>query len=519
MCNNMGKVESVTKTQSGSLWDFIRVEFSRGYSLEHDEKEYSDRREKVYTFMKIPLEVERFMFYGFCQCADSFLFVYTFLPLRALVALKSFICRSILKFRDKHKKKRLTSAEVCDLLKMAIIITCTLILMPWDTSMMYHVIKSQSVIKLYIFYNMLEVGDRLFSSFGQDILDALFWTATEPKHSRREHFGVLPHYVIAVIYVILHSILVLCQATTLNVAINSSHKALLAIMMSNNFVELKGSVFKKFDKTNLFQLSCSDVRERFHLFLLLLVVVVQTMKEYQWTSEYFWELMLDCTYVLVAEMLIDWTKHAFITRFNEINLSVYGDYVLSFAYDTAQSRHHKAFTDHSDLVARRMGFIPIPLGVVMIKVLTRCISIDGRLASILLLLFTFICLITLKIVNLIYILGRACKLIDFHKTFLIKNVHIKNGVSCQDMATSPMKPQLFKRKFWNENKENRPSPLIDVPPLGPIPMFANSNVDIKEACLNTEVLEDIMETDLIYSDPDLNKSLLRDIDTMSTKSA
>lgn len=31
-----------------------------------------------------------------------------------------------------------------------------------------------------------------------------------------------------------HSILVLFQATTLNVAINSSNKALLTIMMSNN---------------------------------------------------------------------------------------------------------------------------------------------------------------------------------------------------------------------------------------------------------------------------------------------
>ena len=48
------------------------------------------------------------------------------------------------------------------------------------------------------------------------------------------------------------------------------------------FVELKGSVFKKFDKNNLFQVSCSDVRERFHLFALLFVVVVQTMKEYGW---------------------------------------------------------------------------------------------------------------------------------------------------------------------------------------------------------------------------------------------
>lgn len=47
-------------------------------------------------------------------------------------------------------------------------------------------------------------------------------------------------------------------------------------------MELKGSVFKKFDKNNLFQVSCSDVRERFHLFVLLFIVVLQTMKEYSW---------------------------------------------------------------------------------------------------------------------------------------------------------------------------------------------------------------------------------------------
>lgn len=35
-------------------------------------------------------------------------------------------------------------------------------------------------------------------------------------------------------YLVLHTVLVLLQATTLNVAINSSNKALLTIMMSNN---------------------------------------------------------------------------------------------------------------------------------------------------------------------------------------------------------------------------------------------------------------------------------------------
>jgi hypothetical protein len=45
------------------------------------------------------------------------------------------------------------------------------------------------------------VGDRLFSVFGQDIVDALYWTATETKGRKREHFGVIPHLLMAIIYV------------------------------------------------------------------------------------------------------------------------------------------------------------------------------------------------------------------------------------------------------------------------------------------------------------------------------
>jgi len=63
-----------------------------------------------------------------------------------------------------------------------------------------------------------------------------------------------------------------------------------------------------------------------------------------------------------------------------------------------------------------MGFIPIPLGVVIIKVLSRCMSIDGQLVSIILLLAAFICVVTLKILNLVYIIGRAYKMINFNKT-------------------------------------------------------------------------------------------------------
>lgn len=413
------------KKQKASLMQFLRTELTRDYQLEYDEETFSARREKVYSFIKIPREVENFMAYGFFQCADSFLFVYTFLPIRFAMALWAVITRPLRhclrggseKVGAKNTETYLSPAEVCDLLKGIVVIGCWIA--TWkvvDTSMMYHLVKSQSVIKLYIFYNMLEVGDRLFSAFGQDAIDALLWTATEPrsrsKSTRAPHLGTLPHLLFTLTYVLLHSILVLFQATTLNVAINSSNKALLTIMMSNNFVELKGSVFKKFDKNNLFQLSCADVRERFHLAMLLLAVSLQTMKEYAWHSDRFAVLLPDCVILLFAEVLVDWVKHAFITRFNELPSTVYRDYTVSLAYDMTQARRETAFSDPSDLVARRMGFIPLPLGVAMARVLCTTITPSARPADIILLLLAYLILVALRILNSLIILGKASDIIS-----------------------------------------------------------------------------------------------------------
>jgi len=383
----------------------------------------------MYTFMRIPRELEKFMSYGFFHCLDSFLFIFTFLPLRVLLACLTLAFRLPLNYLGIRRFSRiLYPAEIIDLMKFFIMFSCCYAMSYVDTSMLYHMIKSQSVIKLYLMYNMIEVADRLFSAFGQDTIDALFWTLTEPRGKKREHIGILPHVLLAVAYVVLHSLLVLLQATTLNVAINASNKALLTIMMSNNFVELKGSVFKKFDKNNLFQVSCSDVRERFHLFALLFVVVVQTMKEYGWREDSFWSLAPDCLLVLGAEILVDWLKHAFITRFNAVAADVYKDYTISLAYDLAQTKQQQAFSDHSDIVSRRMGFIPLPLGVVMLRVVYTSVrsTNPGAWAVV---ATAYLCLLTFRVLGSIVILGKACDLIDEHKNK--QDAKKKEGVSSE----------------------------------------------------------------------------------------
>ena len=165
------------------------------------------------------------------------------------------------------------------------------------------------------------------------------------------------------------------------------------------------------------------MRERFHLFVLLFIVVLQTMKEYSWREERFWVLIPDCVMVLLAEVFVDWVKHAFITRFNELPVDVYKDYTTSLAYDTAQTRQRHAISDHSDLVARRMGFIPLPLGVVMVRVLVQALQVNTP-AGVLLLVLAYVCVASFRLLNSLIILGKA---VDLMTTF-------------ESQQTSPEKP-------------------------------------------------------------------------------
>lgn len=485
--------------------------------------------------MKIPRELEKFMAYGVLQCVDSFLYIHTFLLIRYVMALCAITWRPIATcFGWRRRGQRMLSpAEICDLLKGSLWLIAAMIIISIDTNRIYHIIKSQSVIKLYIFYNMLEVGDRLLSAFGQDTIDALFWTATEAKErNKRGNLGVMMHIIFALVYIILHSGLIMLQATTLNVAINSNNKGLLGIMMSNNFVELKGSVFKKFDKNNLFQLTCSDVRERVHLSVLLFVVVIQTMKEFNWRADQFYVMLPDCICVLVVEVLIDWLKHAFITRFNELPSDVYKEYTISLAYDMTQTRQKHAFSDHSDLVSRRMGFIPYPLSIVLIKALYTAISFDN-VAAIVLFVVAYLAIFSCRVLNTICCLGKACDLMRNHQC--TKNTQQQstpttvgsgilsghsstssmNGVSSliptpakvrpashtTDTATSPVHSFFPLQRSQtveivtqpNGNGSHQQPPFSpdkenDLTSFGATALFSNSDVDLDDICLNEQLL-------------------------------
>jgi hypothetical protein len=180
---------------------------------------------------------------------------------------------------------RLKSSQKCDLLKGFLIIITCIVMWSLDPSRIYHSIRGQAVLKLYVVFNVLEICDKLCCSVGVDILDALFSKSTlgNPEqgiggaaYAKRQlkpitlfilaagYMGIkwlliIQGFCTNIYYIVVHTAVLFFQMITLNVAINFYSNALLSLLISNQFVEIKQSVFKKFEKENLFQLTCAGM--------------------------------------------------------------------------------------------------------------------------------------------------------------------------------------------------------------------------------------------------------------------
>jgi hypothetical protein len=322
-----------------------------------------------------------------------------------------------------------------------LLLTSSLILQNVDASQLYHSIRGQAIIKLYVIFNALEICDKLCSAFGHDILDSLFATIDSNASSASKRFNRLARFVVATAYITAHTLVLFYQVTSLNVAINSYNNALLTLLISNQFVEIKGSVFKKFEKGNLFQLSCADIVERFQLSIFLVIVTLRNCLEIfgsgaigdisnyimyyglsiwegllflitlDWKqyiyhpssiissfSKFSASLQLSNEFKLVqiilgpafivfgTEIIVDWIKHAFIVKFNGLTPDVYAQFQESLCRDllgvnTKITSPGKANIDRTPLVAKRIGFVSIPLACLVIRVASQIVQIIGVISD------------------------------------------------------------------------------------------------------------------------------------------
>jgi len=278
--------------------------------------------------------------------------------------------------RTKSTPSALLPSHKADILKGLLVIFSCGILMRFDASRMYHGIRGQSAIKLYVIYNVLEVCDRLLSALGQDVLECLLSRETLDRNPDGRSKILRPFwmFLLALTYNVMHATALFYQVITLNVAVNSYSNALLTLLMSNQFVEIKGTVFKKFEKENLFQVTCADIVERFQLWLMLLIIAMRNIIEVGGLSipsgafssfgasfggggggnatgsvtfsassilprsftifpTWIGQVLNPFLLVLGSEMAVDWLKHAYITKFNQTKPEVYEKFLDVLAKD------------------------------------------------------------------------------------------------------------------------------------------------------------------------------------------
>lgn len=164
-------------------------------------------------------------------------------------------------------------------------------------------------------------------------------------------------FAITLVYNIVHVLCLFYQVITLNVAVNAYSNSLLTLLISNQFVEIKGAVFKKIEKENLFQLTCADVVERFQLWIILLIIAMRNIVELGWFSipgalgdmdggstkpgpqhtssiipasfnllpswMFSGNVVSPFLVVIGIEIGVDYIKHAYINKFNNIRPTVY----------------------------------------------------------------------------------------------------------------------------------------------------------------------------------------------------
>ena len=99
------------------------------------------------------------MLFGFMVCLDSFLYTFTILPIRFVLAFGRLLTNIV-----RPSSQNLPPSQKADILRTLLLVVSIFVLAPLtDASKIYHSIRGQDTIKLYVIFNALEV--RVTSSY------------------------------------------------------------------------------------------------------------------------------------------------------------------------------------------------------------------------------------------------------------------------------------------------------------------------------------------------------------------
>lgn len=465
---------------------------------DHGDHISNDAYEQISNLVKIPFVLEKFMGLGLLICLNAFLTLFTLVPIRIIVigfiTLKST-------FKDQNPtmasiSQRFSLARRDTLTIFLILVAVAILCLPTiDISKMYHDVRGQAQIKLYVMFGVLEVADKLCSSIGQNILSVLY-DLVSCQFNKRNSMSFAMFFVASIFYLSLHSFILIYQAVSLNVAANSYSNALLTLLFSNQFSELRSSVFKKFDREGLFQLTMADLTERYQLSLMLGMIALRNTLQLSsigqgtvpngWQSWNNWvgALLGPSIGVLGSEILVDWLKHCYITKFNKIKPRIYNKFLYVLALDylevfKASSTHSNLEYELSDYIVltKRIGLPLLATTVCFLRMsfadfmtiftVSSTSKVYSFFGSLLLLSISFVVLLMIRLIIGLVLLKCTDYIKEQHEfisaqEFELQNSDVSNLVIPESAIFSdpetPINPAQA-RKSSKPETEDSPTPL------------------------------------------------------------
>lgn len=144
-----------------------------------------------------------------------------------------------------------------------------------------------------------------------------------------------------------------------SVAMNSKKHALVALLIASNFVEIKGTIFKKYDSHKLWALTCQDIVERAHLLAALAFVAAEDMRDRS-AGAPDTRLLRHCGVVYGSEVVIDIIKHVVLGKLNDMRPGVYRE----FMKDLCEQVYHTPSHD----MHRVLGFVPFSVAALCLRI-------------------------------------------------------------------------------------------------------------------------------------------------------
>ncbi|CEP63072.1 Emp65p LALA0_S07e01772g [Lachancea lanzarotensis] len=324
-----------------------------------EEEEAENEMEQILNMLRLFLHMEKLMAFSLLACLNCFLYYFTVFPARLI-----YSC---------FDRKRVQNTRK-EFIMLFVIACASAILLKVDTSQVYHRIKGQSAMKLYMMFGVLDMCDKMLSSFGQSVL--LVVGSKSRYKTGPAALQTLALNICAVAYLTFHGFILMYETIALNVAVNSYSNSLVTLLLSMQFAEIKASVFKRFDKEGLFQITIADIIERFQMVVLLIIIGIRNLiastSSFSADTPYSWSWSLASYTIMGAlggpvitvvgsEIFVDWVKHAYITKFNRVRPQMYGTFLRILCAD---------HTHNLQKFQSRLG-LPVPALVVLFLVMIR----------------------------------------------------------------------------------------------------------------------------------------------------